>query len=346
MQLRYYWKKKTILSFIAIVFVVIIHNSATNQYSISNDFFSNLTFLIRNIFAYGIGSIAVPIFFFISGFSMFRNYKPSLYPKKLKSRIKTILIPYLIWNIISLLFCIFYTYTPLSNFISGRELFNPTIENILKGIFLYKYNFQFWFLYDLIIYIILTPFFHLTISKKWLGILFGILFLILPIFAESFLNINFYFTIFYFLGCFFGKYYLKLFSSPTTNKISIYSGILFISLIIIKLLSIYNTIYLPTIISQIISIILLISAWSFSDLFIKKLKQYKFTNEYFPIYTLHTYFLAVIIKIIYLIFPKTSLMLFINEISSSTLTVIIVTFIAIFWHQKLPRLYEFMFGHK
>ena len=32
-NLTYFWHKKTILSFIAIVFVVVIHNSATKQYT-------------------------------------------------------------------------------------------------------------------------------------------------------------------------------------------------------------------------------------------------------------------------------------------------------------------------
>ena len=188
MQLAYYWKKKTILSFVAIILVVIIHNSAINQYNISPDFLTSFTTFIHNFFAYGIGAIAVPIFFFISGISMFRDYRPNLYPQKLKSRIKTLLIPYLIWNTVGLLFAILYTYTPLSNIISGREFFEPTVRNILEGIFLYKYNFQFWFLYDLIIFVILTPIFNIMISKKWLSIIFSIVFLILPNFFSSFLN--------------------------------------------------------------------------------------------------------------------------------------------------------------
>jgi len=345
-NLNYYWKKKTLLSFIAVIFVIIIHNSATNQYSLPPDPLVNTTHFIHNTLAYGIGAIAVPIFFFISGFSMFRNYTSKLYLRKVKSRVKTILIPYLIWNIIGLLFCILYTYTPLSTIISGRETFTPTIKNILEGIFLYKYNFQFWFLYDLIIFVILTPIFNFIVSRKWLGIIFGIIFLILPIFTESFLNINLYFVIFYYLGCLFGKHYLKTFSSHLPKKYSASVGVLFIILLIIKILAIYNLLQLPIIISQLILVLLLVSAWFFSDLLIPKSKLPNFTNEFFPIYTLHTYFLAIIIKIIYLFLPKTSLFLLINEISSTVLTVILTTTLAYFWHQRLPKSYQIMFGHK
>ena len=163
-SLDYFWKKKTILSFIAVVFIVIIHNSATNQYALTPDFFTQTTNGLHTFFAYIIGSVAVPFFFFVSGIAFFRNYQQNLYFKKLQSRIKTILIPYLIWNIIGLLFAIIYTYTPLSSYISGRELFDPSVKNIFEGIFLYKYNFQFWFLYDLIIYILLTPVIYLCIT--------------------------------------------------------------------------------------------------------------------------------------------------------------------------------------
>lgn len=46
--------------------------------------------------------IAVPLFFFISGFLFFKKgtFDFALYKKKLKSRIHTVLIPYLLWNII------------------------------------------------------------------------------------------------------------------------------------------------------------------------------------------------------------------------------------------------------
>ena len=46
--------------------------------------------------------IAVPLFFFISGFLFFKEgtFDLVLYKKKIKSRIHTVLIPYLLWNII------------------------------------------------------------------------------------------------------------------------------------------------------------------------------------------------------------------------------------------------------
>ena len=50
--------------------------------------------------------IAVPTFFFISGFLFFVNFMEwswDGYKKKMKSRVKTLLIPYMLWNAIPFL---------------------------------------------------------------------------------------------------------------------------------------------------------------------------------------------------------------------------------------------------
>ena len=344
-NLTYFWQKKTILSFIAALFVVIIHNSATGQYDTSSpDAFVNLTFFFRNLFAYDIGAVAVPLFFFLSGFTIFRNYRLKSYPKKMKSRVKTLLFPYLFWNLFGLLFTILITITPLRGSISGREIFIPSASNILEGIFLYKYNFQFWFLYDLIIYSLLTPLIYLLIHNKYVGAISLIIVFFLPALSGSFLNLNLHFTIFYFLGCYLGRHFLPFFSKKPSTKLSFVSGLIFITTVVLKILSIYNIIPLPVILSQLLLITMLLSFWFFSDLFVKRIKLKKYMDEFFPIYTLHTYFIAVIVKTIYLVGPKTSYMLFTNEIVGSLLAIIAVTVFSYLWHKKLPKTYNLLFG--
>lgn len=58
------------------------------------------SFFISRILA----SVAVPLFFFISGYLFFfrTTFSVDVYKKKLKSRIKTLLIPYLFWNFVVL----------------------------------------------------------------------------------------------------------------------------------------------------------------------------------------------------------------------------------------------------
>ena len=342
--LNYFWRKKAILSFLAVFLVITIHNSAINQYQTPPDTLTTTTDHIRNFFSYNLGAVAVPFFFLVSGIALFRNYRPNLFKQKLSRRVKTLLIPYLIWNIIGLLFAICYTYTPLSQFISGREAFSPTISNILEGIFLYKYNYPFWFMYALIIFVLLTPIFHLLLSRKWLGLLPIIAFSFLCFLTQPILGLNLSFLVFYFLGCYIGKYHLASFTQISKPILSCFSGLITIILLVLRTLNIYNILPLHPYLNQATLILVLFSLWFFSDLFITKLHPAKFMNEFFPVYTIHPYIIALVVKIIYLAFPKTSYMLLINELSAPIITATITTIIAYLWHHQLPKSYRIVFG--
>ena len=61
---------------------------------------------IRILFSEGLCRIAVPIFFFISGYLFFvrlEHWDTKAWVGKLKKRVKTLLVPYLLWNIIAFL---------------------------------------------------------------------------------------------------------------------------------------------------------------------------------------------------------------------------------------------------
>ena len=343
----YFWQKKTIISFIAIIFVIIIHNSATNQYTnLPADQLTNFTLTIRNLFAYNIGAAAVPIFFFLSGIAFFRDYTNRKYSSKLHSRIKTLIIPYLIWNILGLLFAILYTYTPLSQYISGHEPFTPTIQNVLSGIFLYKYNFHFWFLFDLIIFTLLAPVFNLLIKRKWFILPVIIFLLIIPTITDTFLHIRLNFIIFYYLGAFIGKHYFNHLKAPATHLVSISAAILSIIIITLNFLLAHFSLSIPTIVSEILLVTLTLSLWFASDLFIPHLKFHRFYTTFFPIYAIHPYLLATIVKLFLIVLPHTSLMLLINEIFSPIFTIIISIPLIFLWQRFLPKTYALLFGER
>ena len=76
--------------------------------------------------------ICVPSFFMISGFLFFRNIAPdcrpgvlfSFYKKKLKSRVRSLVLPYIIWNAIAACIfiskCYYANYNPSGVIIDGR----------------------------------------------------------------------------------------------------------------------------------------------------------------------------------------------------------------------------------
>jgi len=164
--MEYFWKKKTIVSFILSLFVVLWHNTAIDQYyiqlDISNTNITLLFFILRETFV----RLAIPLFFILSGFTFFRNYEKTMFIKKIKSRFGSLFVPYILWNTVGMLFYIICSYTPIKNYFINRQAFEISIRNIFEAIFYYKCNMVFWFIAYLLIFIALTPLFDIITSKK------------------------------------------------------------------------------------------------------------------------------------------------------------------------------------
>lgn len=108
--------------------------------------------------------LCVPTFFFISGMLFFRN-GPNLtkhdYIEKLKRRYHTLIIPYLLWNVIGLLFLLLKK-SPVTSAFPQYDDFALTPWNILKGFFAqphvdHPYDFPLWFIRNLIIIVLVSP---------------------------------------------------------------------------------------------------------------------------------------------------------------------------------------------
>lgn len=161
---------KTILflRFPLIVAVVFIHCSLTDvmingillvsegQFPIHDTLFHILTNELARI--------AVPLFFFISGFLFFYHSEFSLtsYKNKLKKRCRTLLVPYVFWNV-AVLFLIFLTQLFLSSMTSGRKalIADYTLTDWLNVFWNAEEGFpmcyQFWFIRDLMVVVLCSP---------------------------------------------------------------------------------------------------------------------------------------------------------------------------------------------
>lgn len=164
-------------------------------------------------------NIAVPSFFLFSGYLFFANFKDwswNGYNEKLGRRVKSLLIPYLLWNLIPvimdvirpLIFAIRNNSQNLTNLcipkISVWQIFieNNRIDtnlNICGGATYSSYplNLPLWFLRDLIVVCILTPIIYYLIKKTRLGIILifalGYIFNItIPIPGFSFVSLLFF----------------------------------------------------------------------------------------------------------------------------------------------------------
>lgn len=140
----------------------------------------------------------------------FRNYDNSKYCEKLQKRLKTLVVPYIAWNTVGMLFGI-VTSMFFAQYFVGRQPFEPTISNILKAIFLHTQNGPFWFIEDLLIFVVLSPVFYALLSNKYLKSGGGILILMycFDVLPDSIL-FDSSSCIFYAIGVAIGIHYPKL----------------------------------------------------------------------------------------------------------------------------------------
>lgn len=113
---------------------------------------------LESLFANGIGQIAVPGFFFFSGYLFFRTMRDGMRPadflQKWKRRVRSLLVPYFAWNLIWYALYIVIKKEPL------------TWEYFWKALLLQRYNLVFWYMRQLIVLVALAPLIGLCVRRR------------------------------------------------------------------------------------------------------------------------------------------------------------------------------------
>lgn len=72
----------------------------------------NVAYYVRTYFTSNVVVVAVPAFFFMSGYLFFMGHESQFawtdYVRKMKRKVRTLLVPYLLWNLIALCFSVGY----------------------------------------------------------------------------------------------------------------------------------------------------------------------------------------------------------------------------------------------
>lgn len=168
-----------LLRFPLIVGVVFIHAYETTvvyaKGSVWLGLYNNhwISELIRNLISQEIARTAVPTFFLISGYLFFTGFiwSKNNYLNKLKSRTRSLLIPFLFWNIFTLiLIALGQSLSITQVYFSGKNPFISSFDmfdyiRYIFGIGVNPIAYQFWFIRDLILLVLLSPFI-LFLNKK------------------------------------------------------------------------------------------------------------------------------------------------------------------------------------
>jgi surface polysaccharide O-acyltransferase-like enzyme len=204
----------SVLRFPLIVGVVFIHaydtNVALSSGIVGIESQSYLSDFIRNFISQGIARTAVPLFFLMSGYFFFLGFSWSIenYRNKIYSRFRTLLVPFLFWNIITLFLLALAQSIPATKvFFSGTNALISTFSaydyvNAIIGLDHLPISYQFWFIRDLMVLVLLTPLIYLILKRVPKMFLVGIFLLwysnYWPIYIPSAASLAFFYTGAYF----------------------------------------------------------------------------------------------------------------------------------------------------
>ena len=154
--------------------VVLLHASESTTGNYGTDFYGILSLILSQ----GICRIAVPCFFFFSGFLFFSNldsWNIQVWVDKIKKRFFSLFVPYIIWNVIALLAVFGYGWlrarfnpdVATSSFI-GTLNANGWLDMFWSSNFGCPIDYPLWFIRDLIVFVLLTPLIHFIVKRTGL----------------------------------------------------------------------------------------------------------------------------------------------------------------------------------
>ena len=153
---KYLSNKIKNISLILTFLVVILH-----AYNLeSSEVVLSMNSFIQNFISYGICTIAVPMFFMISGYLFFYKFKPTLdgWINKYKKRFKSLVIPFVVWCVGWMIILYLVQLTPFGQvFFSNMIVSEFNLKQLFEYTFKYPIPFQLWYILDLIKLVIISP---------------------------------------------------------------------------------------------------------------------------------------------------------------------------------------------
>ncbi len=343
--------KIKILTFILSIFVIIIHsiNIDTSEMGL------NLISFFQVFISKGMCRIAVPTFFILSGYFLYRKHDYSLMYsiKSLKKRFNTLLIPYMIIISFTLFYYWCFQQIPLLAKYFHKDMI---ISDFNFWSFIKAYLFpmehspaqHLWFIRNLIIYVALSPLFYLFVRSTniFIAAFIGNLLLrayFLP--GPEYLQLDglSYFLLGMYLAV--NKINLSNITLPKWGLISL--GICYVILLTINSI-LYTDNYYNSYLLHFSAIVGIIFTWIIIDkiIDINDPKLLELANFSFFIYLIHIPFTFKISKILILILGTSPTSLLISYICTIIITIMTTLTAGIVLKNKLPKLYSIISGSR
>ena len=344
----FFWKKKEFISFLLSILVFFIHSYFAQEIT-DTSFISVVNHKVSYFFSCSITRFAVPMFFMMSGITFFKDYNNKKYLAKIKTRLFTLVIPYLLWNTIWMLWEIFTSYSFIAKFSTDSTPYPLTLTSILKGIFFYGCNIPFWFVFDLIIFSFAAPLVFLLIKNKYIGVGSVICLSIVSLFGLHLPMDVFYYPmaiVFYLIGAIIGYHFFDFASQKSSKPFQIASVIFLAAYILAKNIA-PQEIHIDNYLTQtIVYTLAAFSLWNVVDVFIEQIKPRAIYRRSFAIYAMHLNVAIVILKILAFCTPKNEWLEIPKFIIMVVSTLIIVNLICAFLEKFAPKVYATLMGNR
>ena len=165
MNERQFRQKITWVTFLASLLVVWVH-SVNWELFLGPEGEGSLVAVIERTLAERVGQIAVPCFFMVSAYLFFRNFSWEMLVRKWKSRVRSLLVPYLIWNVLYYFAYLFAAKIGERTGILDVQTVPLDAATLVRALFFYAYNPVFWYLYQLILLTILAPLVYVLMKHR------------------------------------------------------------------------------------------------------------------------------------------------------------------------------------
>lgn len=324
--------------------VIFLHSGfSLNQFDdfdIYGKIFYNLLYLVSQS--------CVPCYFIISGYLFFYNINEfgiSDYKKKIKTRINSLLVPYIIWNIIAIVpFCIYHSNGQINELLNNKEYISLLRIFWDNGSGFFPLNYPLWYLRDLIVIILCSPIVYFCV--KMIKVYF-LLFLILT-YLTGIYNGGPGFSIttilFFSIGAYMGIYKFDFIS--IIKKMFIPLSIVWIGLFCVYLIDLSNYAFIKNLFH-------IIWAFYFFSLFslikngytLKLLKS--LSQSSFFAYATHALLIAGYCGgIIAKIFANSNYSIFMKAIWGPILTLLVCHIIYLLMKRFVPKILNILIGNR
>jgi surface polysaccharide O-acyltransferase-like enzyme len=341
------------LSFVLMILVVILHAYNLNQYD-NRESFLGFSQFVQTLFGSGIATVAVPLFFLISGYLFFFNFDTTSKPfsEKIVRRFHTLVIPYLLTSLWGLfLFFALQSLPYSSGYFNSGLIRDFSFNKVISTIFLNPMPYQLWFIRDLFVMTILSPIIYYGI--KFLKLTFVLIafmpwvFGVDPIILSS-ISLPFFIT---------GSYLalrLPEWVSFKHQRKKIYLTYVWLMLMVLRtILEVFNLTdpIVIDILHKVTILVGMVACWQLYDNLFDEMDINKRHGTYlfdftFFLFLFHEPILTVIKKILKSILGKTELSSMVVYLATPVITIVLVIMVGVLLKKHVPKVFAVITGNR